>query len=392
MAYPSVPPRSSSDSWSTIAATAARSVIRHFGGPVLNLPGTHMAAVKRPGSVNNFAAPFHYWWQAHYIDALVDAGWRELRTGERLNGPSLPSAGELAARTAKTVVRRNFFRVTNSYYDDMAWLALAINRLDSLATSAGKPGTGERSSMHRALTDRLLSAATDDLGGGVYWNTKRQFKNTAATAPTALYFALRSDADPSLTERAQGLVDWLEENVLDERGLYTDGVKIIDGKPVLDETVFTYNQGPVLGALLVLGGAKNLARVGTTVEAVKSHLTEPRTHILTLGGTGDGGLFTGILCRYLAQVAVDPRLPESVRTRAGALVTTTASTVWKGRGERWAHTGIIKKPERVLIFPKSAGASAEEDYPGQNVIELSTQLQAWMIFEAAASIEEYHRS
>ncbi|MCB4209047.1 glycoside hydrolase family 76 protein [Arthrobacter sp. UM1] len=390
MAFTSSDP-DQTDSFPAIASAAARSVIRHFGGPVLGLPGTHLAAVRRPGSVNNFVRPFHYWWQAHYADALVDVGWRELRTGERVNGPSLPSAGELAARTVKTLVSRNFFRVTNSYYDDMAWLALAMGRLDALAREAGKPGPGERLKLEHALTDQLLSAATEDLGGGLFWNTKRDFKNTAATAPAALHLARLGRRTPEYRQKAQGLVDWLEEHVLDDRGLYRDGVRITKGEPVLNEAVFSYNQGPVLGALLELGGEENLRRAARTVDAVKGHLTERRTHILTTHGEGDGGLFTGILCRYLATAAVDERLPEHTRSRAATLVTTTARLLWDGRGERWAHTGIVKRPERVLVFPRTPGAEAVREYPGQTPVELSTQVQAWTVFEAAASIEEAAR-
>ncbi|GAA1353809.1 glycoside hydrolase family 76 protein [Falsarthrobacter nasiphocae] len=389
-------PRSSTppdrpEGFSTVASAAARSVIRHFGGPLLGLPGTHFAAVSRPGSVNNPAKPFHYWWQAHYVDALVDVGWRELSTGERVNGPERPSAGELASRTVKTLVGRNFFRITNSYYDDMAWAALAIGRLDALARAAGKPGPGERLKLRHALTDQLLSAATEDIGGGLFWHTKRTFKNTAATAPAALHFArLAGEGEPDLGPRAQSLVDWLESHVVDERGLYRDGIQINEGATIVEEAVYTYNQGPVLGALLELGGEANLARAARTVEAVKAHLTQRRSHVLTTHGTGDGGLFTGVLARYLALAATDERLPEATRNRAALMVTTTADRLWEGRGERWAKTGIITKPERVLVFPRTPGAMAAEEYPGQSVVELSTQLQAWMIFEAAAAIEEHH--
>lgn len=397
------------DDFSAIASSAARSVIRHFGGPLLGLPGTHFAAIRRPGSVNDPRLPYHYWWQAHYVDALVDAGWRELASGERINGPQQPSAGELAARTVKTLVYRNFFRITNRYYDDMAWLSLAMGRLDDLAHAAGKPGPGERLKLHSALTNRLLSAATDDLGGGLFWNTRHDFKNTAATAPAALSFARLGRTEPEMRERAQKLVDWLEQTVLDERGLFRDGVKPLAapatpsgstastgqaasnpaGGVVVEETVYTYNQGPVLGALLELGGELNLQRAVRTVDAVKSHLTERRTHLLITHGGGDGGLFTGILARYLAEAALDERLPEQTRSRAAQLVTTTARALWSGRSERWAKTGIITKPERVLIFPSAPGLRAQEEYPGQTPIELSTQLQAWMIFEAAATIEEH---
>lgn len=115
--------------------------------------------------------------------------------------------------------------------------------------------------------------------------------------------------------RAQGLLDWLDATLFEPaRGLYLDGAWIKEGKLVVAEEIYTYNQGPVLGALLELGGDANLARGAALVGSVAEHLTvrEPDTQgrlVLRGEGTGDGGLFTGILVRYLALAAGDVRLP-----------------------------------------------------------------------------------
>ena len=89
--------------WSFRADEAARSVTRLFGQRLLFLPGTHIAAIVRPsGGLKNLARPWHYWWQAHYVDCLVDTGRRELgtdgRPGTRFDGEDRPSAGRLASR------------------------------------------------------------------------------------------------------------------------------------------------------------------------------------------------------------------------------------------------------------------------------------------------------
>jgi predicted alpha-1,6-mannanase (GH76 family) len=116
--------------WSARADEAARSVTRMFGQRLFFLPGTHIAAIERPsGGLKNLRRPWHYWWQAHYVDCLVDAGRRELAKGARFDGGSRPSAGRLASRLVTGIRLRNFLTVVNNYYDDMAWLALSTLRL-----------------------------------------------------------------------------------------------------------------------------------------------------------------------------------------------------------------------------------------------------------------------
>ena len=108
--------------------------------------------------------------------------------------------------------------------------------------------------------------------------------------------------------------------------------------------------------------------------------------VLRCEGTGDGGLFTGILVRYLALAAVDERLP---RRGPG-----------HGRGARERHRrGLLGgPPHRVgrrnrlarqggrILFSVRPELPARRSYPAGAAVELSTQLQAWMVLEAAASI------
>ncbi|MDQ5862618.1 MAG: glycosyl hydrolase, partial [Actinomycetota bacterium] len=180
--------------WQARANVAARSVTGLFGRRLLFLPGTHLAAVQWPSKrLTNLFRPWHYWWQAHYVDCLVDAGRRELGNGAtpaaRFNGPRHPSAGKLASRLVTGIRMRNAFTFVNNYYDDMAWLALATHRLQSLAEETRKPGRRRNARVHKTLTLQFDSASTDDLGGGTFWSKKRDFKNTPATAPVALYYA-----------------------------------------------------------------------------------------------------------------------------------------------------------------------------------------------------------
>jgi predicted alpha-1,6-mannanase (GH76 family) len=374
--------------WPERANEAARSLTRHFGARLLFLPGTHLGAVVRPSaSRGNLFHPWHYWWQAHYLDCLVDAGFRELATGVRFDGGNRPSAGRLASRLVTAIRLRNFFRVTNSFYDDMAWLALATQRLQTLAEQSRRRGRGRNARIQRKLELQFDSASTSDFGGGTFWNTARDFKNTPATAPVALYYARSGRRD-----RAQALIDWLDARLFDAgRGLYLDGIRLREGKEVLEDGIYTYNQGPVLGALLELGGTPNLARVAVVVDAIDRHLTVPAPAlgtspcVLRCEGTGDGGLFTGILIRYIALVARDARLSEATRGTARRLVLDTAEAFWTGRLLR-EDPGHAVGNDGWLIFSIHAHIPAAQTYGTSAAVELSTQLQAWMALEAAATL------
>src|SRR6478752_2015106 len=257
--------------WPARANEAARSVTSHFGQRLLFLPGTHLGAVRWPSNrLQNLFHPWHYWWQAHYVDCLVDAGRRELGNGAtpaaRFDGPGRPSAGHLASRLVTGIRLRNALTFVNSYYDDMAWLALATLRLDSLAEETRRPGRRRNAVVRASLALQFDAACTDDLGGGTFWSKKRDFKNTPATAPVALFYARTGQH-----AKAQALLDWLDTTLFDaDQALYLDGARLDpSGEVVLERAVYTYNQGPVLGALLELGGEANLGRVAVLVDAVQ---------------------------------------------------------------------------------------------------------------------------
>ncbi len=365
-----------SASWkaaSARATLAARSVTAIFGHRLFGVPGTHFGVPYVPTTPAGQQGLWHYWWQAHYVDCLVDAGWREYITGTHVTGAAYPSAGKLGALTIKTVGLRNGFKFTNLYFDDMAWMALAAQRSEELAKAAKKDERRERK-IARYLKPVLHAAQTDDLGGGLFWHTVRDFKNTAATGPAALYFARSGEP-----ERAAPLVDWLFAHLLcPDNGLLMDGLRMVQGRTELVADIFTYNQGPVLGVMLQLGRAKDFQTIAELVQKIAQHLTLEDGVTLKTHGGGDGGLFTGILCRYLGLVARDQRVDELTRTTAEALIRATARNLWERR------TQITWKGKDVIVFP---GGTAPEETAGELPFQFAQQLQAWMILEAQARLE-----
>lgn len=348
-----------------------------FAGPLGRVPLTHLARILhpvRPGSrtFGGLRGTWHYWWQAHYLDAVVDAGGRALRTGDRTGAEEHAARGD---RLLKTIRLRNRVRWVNDFYDDMAWLALASGRLQTLHDEIGRTARGRRlRSASRHLTGQLRAAHTDDLGGGLFWSRDRDFKNSPATGPAALHLARLGD-----TDEARRLVDWLYARLWSpESGLVLDGIRLRGGEEVLVPDVWSYNQGTVLGALVTLGDEQSLARAAALVGAVGERLTTEvdGARVLRTHGGGDGGLFTGILVRYLALAATTPGLDAVARETARGLVAATAEALWRGR----ASLALAGRRDPT-VFPVEPGGRA----PGPP-LELSPQLQAWTVLEAAATL------
>jgi predicted alpha-1,6-mannanase (GH76 family) len=328
--------------------------------PLLGLPGTRLG---RTG-----AGHWHYWWQAHLLDCLLDA---------HLRAPSPVLAGHIAGLTRGLWLRNRGW--TNRYFDDMAWLGLALHRAGPLAGPAGVRAMP-------VLLRRLRSACTGEGGGGTWWRAGDDYKNTAATGPTAILLARTGDPDT-----AGALLDWLERWLVDpDTGLVRDGVHLRPdgGHGRREDIAYTYCQGVFLGGCLAVtragsGDPRWPRRAARTVAAVRAHLADP-DGVLPGQGTGDGGLFAGILCRYLALAASE--LPEADgRSEAARLVTASAAAAWDTRpgsgelpwfGDDWRAATADDRPARAGAAPGGAGFGGD----------LSVQLGAWMALEAAASL------
>ena len=68
------------------ARLAADSVLHQFAHRPLGVPGTLLGSVQVPETrpLSKRLKDWHYWWQAHFLECVVDAGERELHAGNRL--------------------------------------------------------------------------------------------------------------------------------------------------------------------------------------------------------------------------------------------------------------------------------------------------------------------
>jgi predicted alpha-1,6-mannanase (GH76 family) len=349
--------------WAARAEVAERAVIgrhlRRLGGMI---PRTRIGRVRWPRRTPARPWPWHYWWQAHLLDCLVDA---------QLRAPH-PKRADAIAAVARTVRLRNLGRWTNHYYDDVAWFGLAVQRAGTLARRSARPALG-------AVVLQLRDGWTADAGGGIWWRRGDDFKNAPANGPAAILLARGGNVG-----LAASIVDWMHDTLRDPAtGLIRDGVRVDrDGSVrAVEGSTYTYCQGVHLGACVALAEVDGSAerqrwadRAAELLDAVATHVVGSDGVIPGYDDGGDGGLFNGILARYLADAAL--RRPElaPVATR---VVVASAAAAWRGRAELADGPVFAQDWRRPARFPD----------PGRAEADLSVQLSGWMLLEAAAAVQ-----
>ncbi|HEX4787029.1 MAG TPA: glycoside hydrolase family 76 protein [Actinospica sp.] len=411
-------PSHESGPWAARAELAELAVRHRHLRPLWLLPGTLLGVCGWPATpAQRVFGPWNYWWQAQVLDCLVDAYVRS---------PD-PKRRARVSRFVNGMRRRNGRGWLNDYYDDMAWLALALQRAER-QVGVRRPGAVS------GLAGALRGGWTQDAGGGIWWRTREKygedFKNVPTNGPAAILFARLRD------RRAYATAQWIERHLVDQNsGVVWDGLHVAkDGGIREIETMrHTYCQGVYLGACLELASwgddgesAAWAERAARTVEAVMAHLTVPSDaepdkpskpskpskpdkpykfyepansgtgagdadggalsppmprstpQVLKGGGGGDGGLFAGILARYLAQAALT--LPDfgpgfaHTAYQAAKVVFDSARAAWDHRAPGPGGPVFGHEWSNPADPPRRRGPERD----------LSVQTGAWMLFEAAA--------
>lgn len=312
----------SAQTWGERADAAQAALRANYLRP-LGIPGLGVA--QSPPSLADRLRG-HYWWQAHLLDALVD---RQLRRPTLANGIRirlLPIGQRIA----------NHGSLTNDYYDDMGWMALALLR-------AGQRAQAER------LWLSIKAGWNDNHGGGIPWRVQQPtYKNTPANGPAAILAARLGHRD-----WAKRIVQWMESVLLDTAtGHVQDGIDRT-GDGALDTRQYSYNYGVALAAELELGRgeiAQRIAEAGIARCATNG--------VLHAEGRSDGPLFHGIFARYLALLGTEP---------GRSVVLNTAAATWEHRDSR----GRFGPDPQHLPTPP---------------IELSAMVSAVMTLEAAVRL------
>lgn len=303
---------------------------------------------------------FNYWWQAQALDALIDQYERTR------NKKDLDRARELF----EGITKRNG-KLTNDYRDDMLWLALGLLRLHDHAPDP------EIKKAIDTLWVEVKKGWNESHGGGIGWRIQQpDYKALPANAPAVILAARlhqRFHRKEDL-EWALKIQKWIEDTLIDpQSGFVWDGVNRRDRGQIDRHWKFTYNQGTVIGGMLELHTStkekKWLEKAHRTADASIKHWAEPNDGLFPENGRGDGGLFKGIIVRYLGQlIEHDPPASQKYRD----LLTKNAEAVWTVSSK---GTPLLFSPDWRRTDPVTS-------------TELSSQLSAIMLFEQVARFQK----
>lgn len=377
--------RSEAENWAYRADVAEQAIRNRHASALWGLPRTNLAIPSWPAPlVHKLFFNWNYWWQAHYVECLVDASER------------LPSKEKFRAisHAIRAIRVRNLAPLSsNNYYDDRAWMAIALLRTK---TALGRKRPKKTA---RKLLQSLIDGI-DPSFGVLPWREGDLFFNVPANGPAAIALARAGELD-----LARQLVDWVFENTLSDSGLLYDGIRRDMTGSVVQKGIFSYNQGVMIGACLELAlrlrdagdreaATAYLTKTHNLIHAVAKDLAGP-DNVITGAGGGDGGLFNGILARYLADAAI--RLPQDDRiSRAAAriarrLVLASANKAWHHRLEVDGLPLFPADWTKDAKFPQGGGvvaASISGAVHGSSIKErdFSVQCSGWMLMEAAARV------
>jgi predicted alpha-1,6-mannanase (GH76 family) len=354
--------------WAARAAVAEQGVVARHLRRLWGIPGTRLGVATWPTATGHrLHMSWNYWWQAHLLDCLIDA---------QIRAPT-----DARLRTIRQHVRgihlRNFGQWTNEYYDDIAWLGLAMLR------ASDELGLDTERALD-AITAQLREGWSDHGGGGIWWRKNDSLKNAPANGPAAILFA-RFAQDRADRQRARSMTAWMEDYLLDPAtGLVWDGLYVNPDGSIREivDVVYTYCQGVFLGACVELAAGDEsgdwAVRAERTIHAVARHLAVDG--VIPGRRGGDGGLFAGILTRYLALSAI--RLPDASGDLAARMVIATADEAWRNRGV--APSGPLFGDEAIVpaITPRGRRDDRVER-------DMSVQVSGWMMMEAVAALESH---
>ncbi|GAB3409343.1 glycoside hydrolase family 76 protein [Flindersiella endophytica] len=236
------------------------------------------------------------WWNsANALTALIDYSQRTGSTTYRY-------------AIGNTFDKNRGNNFTNEYLDDTGWWGLAWVRAYDL--------TGEQRylDMARIDADYMHSYWDGHCGGGVWWRTDKTYKNAVTNE---LYIKLsaalhnRIPGDTAYLGRAQAGWSWFQASgMINSSNLVNDG---LDNTTCQNngQTMWTYNQGIVLGGLVELSRATGDAGMLTRARQLADASTNNGT--LNPGGVlrepcengdcgGDGPSFKGVYVRNLGEL------------------------------------------------------------------------------------------
>jgi predicted alpha-1,6-mannanase (GH76 family) len=321
---------------------------------------------------NNKPTPhvgLNYWWQAHALDALVDAYVRtnDVKYKTRMD------------QLIVGLIAKNPFgsgSIKSNYFDDMEWMGLACLRA-YYATNDIK-----WRDYAIQLWGMIKLGWDPSPKGGFHWTTDvgttrtdtviNAISNSPASILASRLYKLTNDTE--YLDWAKKAYNYVKDNFLDNtRGVIWDGYGHIGD----NGWVFTYNQGVYIGAALELykitqesAYLEEALRTATYVMNDRVKFSE-RGVIQSDAGSADGGLFKGIYVRYLAELIMEDDIGHANRIKLQNFIMDNGTSLW----------------HNATLLPNVRFAGDWVNRTSNPVISSSNHISGIMLFEALDALK-----
>ena len=311
-------------------------------------------------SSNYHNVSLNYWWQAHGLNAIVDASQRV--NDDRYYG--------LITDFYNGIDQSNNGFI-NDFYDDMCWMGIALTRSYQLTSNTQFLNTA------KLLWEDIITGWNETNGGGISWNKQMlYYKNTPSNATAAiLSFRLYEiTGESKYLAMGESIINWLYLTLVDKTtGLVWDGIGRNGDDQIDYNWLFTYNQGIFIGAcILYFNIVQETVWLDRAIRTADNALVDFKGEhdVLKDEGEGDGGLFKGILIRYLKLLSDQEYLDEEKYNDYSDFIKENAERLWE----------FGKSTYFPYLFNHDWAESPSSS------IDLSVQLSGVLLIEANAAL------
>ncbi|KAG8167210.1 hypothetical protein KVR01_002899 [Diaporthe batatas] len=263
-----------------------------------------------------------------------------------------------------SLASRGFSGFLNNYYDDEGWWALAWVRAFDVT------GNAQYLDMAESIFADMQGGVNGTCGGGIWWNKQRTYKNAIANElylSVAASLANRAANKDSYLSIAQDEWDWFKgSGMINDENLINDGLEInSDGSCFNNgDTVWSYNQGVILGGLVELsratGDSGYLSEATLIAEAAIEALSEDGILHESCEPNdcgADGSQFKGIFVRNLGYLQL-----EAPKDSFREFILANSDSIWNNDRNGSNYLGLIwSGPASAGGFPNASTQSSALD-------------------------------